>query len=97
VWEVTEPPWDKPILDATYLNDVAICRVTSQDRANVKAVDLIAYAKQSDLVFTPQTSGIFRSTNQKKLLAVLLSKAIANTETFDGTVTFSRSEIEIED
>lgn len=96
-WEVSEPPWEMPILDGTYLNDAVLCRVSNQDRANTKQVDLTAYAKQKDLLFTPEKAGVFRGTNERKLLQVLLSKALAGSESFNGLVAFSRSEIDVEE
>ena len=97
MWEVTEPPWEQPILDGTYLNDAVLCRVESHDRANDKRLDLTAYAKQRDLILTAKKSKIFKSTNEKNLFQVLIAKALAGGDGFDGFVAFSRSELDIED
>ncbi len=84
IWEVTEPPWENTVLNATYLNDDTLCKITSQDRANSRAVNLIAYAKQKDLIFEPEKSNfLFRSTNHKKLLNVLFSKALSSGQPFN--------------
>ncbi|WP_198034804.1 hypothetical protein [Bradyrhizobium sp. WSM1417] len=96
-WEISEPPWEMPILDGTYLNDALLLRTSCQDRANTKRIDLTAYAKQKDIVFTPEKVGVFRGTNERKLLQVLLSKALAGSDSFAGLVAFSRSEIDVED
>jgi hypothetical protein len=98
-WEVTQPRWEKQVLDLTYLNNETICKIEIQDRANHKSVQLKASAKQKDIVFevTKTNFPSFLTTNQKRLMNILLSKALSSEGTFDGTVIFSKSVFEIED
>lgn len=98
IWEVTEPPWEAPTLDLTYMNDDPLCRISPIDRANSKVIEVTAYAKQKDVIIEFQKPPFpFRSPNHKKLLSILLSKALAADEPFDGVVTFSRSALSFED
>jgi hypothetical protein len=97
-WEISEPPWESPTLDLTYMNDEPLCKFASLDRANSKIVEITAYAKQKDLTFESKKPNFsFRSTNHKKLLNILLSKALSSDEPFTGIVTFSRSVVNLED
>ncbi|MBR1200018.1 hypothetical protein JQ574_28910 [Bradyrhizobium sp. AUGA SZCCT0158] len=98
LWEITEPPWEDPTLDLTYMKDEPLCKIAPIDRANSKSVEVSAYAKQKDLIFDCKKSPIpFRTPNHKKLLNILLSKALSPDEPFVGVVTFSRSALSFED
>jgi hypothetical protein len=99
VWEVTQPPWEDPKLDLTYLNNNTLCALTVQDRANHRTVELTAYVKQKDIVFETTKSGLnpFRSMNHRKLMNILLAKALAVEGQFNGTVIFSNSVVDLED
>jgi hypothetical protein len=99
IWEVTQPPWEEDQrLDLTYLNDNAICKVAAQDRANQKSVHLTSYSKQKDIVVQATKPGfnLLRHINQKKLLNILIAKALSTEGQFNGTVTFSESVIDLE-
>jgi hypothetical protein len=100
-WDVTEPPWeDVKHLDATYLNNDVLCKVRSQKGANVRSVQLTAFAKQKELVLSAKSKSVFqfRSTNHERLLKVLIGKALSSSSgEYNGIVTFSSSETDLED
>lgn len=98
-WDVTQPPWEDETLNLKALDDTAICRVQALDRANQKSVTLKAVVKQKDMTLDVSKKGFpfFRNANQKKLMGVLVSKALAFEGNYNGTVTFSESAFEIED
>lgn len=97
-WEVSEP--HPGHLDGTYLNDEVLCRVVAIAGANSHRIELCAYAKQKDLVLNVTHNGSkipFLSTNHEKMLKILIGKAIsASGSQYAGTITFSRSETEVE-
>lgn len=96
-WEVSET---QGALDGTYLNNDLLCRVVAMDRANSLSVELCALAKQKDLVLDVTHNGAkfkFLSNTQEKMLKILIGKALsAAGSRHAGTITFSRSESEIE-
>lgn len=98
-WEVTQPPWETQILDLTYMNDETLCKVRTRDRANQKSLVLRAFARQRDVSCDAEKAGFpfLRTPTQKKLMNILLSKALASDGNFNGTLTFSCSVIEFED
>jgi hypothetical protein len=97
-WEVSEP--NAAALDASYLSDNVLCRVVATRGANSRTVELCAYAKQKDLILTVTNGGSkipFLSTNHEKMLKILIGKALsALGSQYAGTITFSKSESEIE-
>ncbi len=101
-WDVTEPPWeDVKHLDATYLENDVLCKVSAPKGANARNVQLTAFAKQKELVLTAAKSKSilsFRSTNHERLLKILIAKAISSSSgEYSGIVTFSHSEADLED
>jgi hypothetical protein len=100
MWEITDSP-RLSTLDATYLNDCVLCRLAPVKGANAKTAALSVYAKQKDIMLKADKEGrlfSFKSTNHEKMLKILIAKAISQTGVgFNGVITFSTSEIEIED
>lgn len=99
-WEVSEPPWaENKRLNSKYLNDDPLCLVTRQDRANLRSVDLIAYARQRDFCFDLTHNKLFGGllTPKDKLLGVILAKAISRDKPYSGVVTFSHVVVDVED
>jgi hypothetical protein len=101
-WDITEPPWeDAKHLDATYLDNDVLCKVRSPKGANARSVQLTAFAKQKELVLAAAKSKRilhFRSTNHERLMKVLIGKALsASSGEYSGIVTFSNSEVDLED
>lgn len=95
-WLVSRPHWEDQILDAKFLNDQTLCKITFKDRANNRSIVLTAFAKQKELdVHTPP--GFLRTINHRKNMKVLLSKALSLNSPFDGYITFSKSVISFED
>jgi hypothetical protein len=99
-WEVTESP-SLPELDATYLNNEVLCKAIAQKGANLKAISILAYANQKDTTLTIEKGkSIFKfpSTNHEKMLKILISKALSGeSEKYNGKITFSIAEEEVED
>lgn len=98
-WEVSEPHWEPQVLDLTYLDNEAICRVGANDGANFKSIELKAIAKQKDIAIeiTKANFPKFLNPNQQKLMSILISKSLTSKEKHNGIVTFSESVCEIED
>ncbi|NPV19375.1 hypothetical protein [Bradyrhizobium aeschynomenes] len=99
-WEISEPgDLSKPLGD-TYLNDDVLCKLNATPGANMLAVKLVAFARKRDIKITP-TSKLsrfsFKSKNHERLFTALVAKSLAHTQTNGGTITFSMSEIIIED
>jgi hypothetical protein len=99
---VTEPPWeDVKHLDATYLENDVLCKVSASKGANARNIQLTAFAKQKELVLAAAKSKSilsFRSTNHERLLKILIAKAISSSSgEYSGIVTFSHSEADLED
>ena len=98
-WEVTQPPWEEQVLNLTYLDNEVICKIETQDRANHKSIQLKAIVKQKDIVLEASRKGlpVFRNHTQKKLMNIVVAKALSSEASYNGTVTFSESVFEIED
>lgn len=96
-WEVSESAGP---LDGTYLNDELLCRIVARDRSNSHSVELTAYAKQKDLILNVTHNGSkfpFITPNHDKLLKILIGKALSSQGSqYDGTITFSKSESDLE-
>ncbi len=101
-WEITEPLINggaTPLAD-TYLNDDVLCKVKAVEGANQLAVRLESFARKRDIRITPRTKGKifeFKSKNHEKVFKTLVAKSIGSSETNGGTLTFSVSEVVIED
>lgn len=97
-WEVSEARNEQ--LDGTYLNDEVLCRVIGTKGANAQTIEILANAKQKDLVLRVTRNGSripFLSNNHEKMLKVVLAKALsASNSDYSGVITFSKSEAEIE-
>jgi hypothetical protein len=98
-WEVSEPPQTNT-LDATYLDNEVICRAKAARGANAMSISMIAYARQRDVILELNRKGIsfgFPSKNHEKMMKILISKAISSSnEKYNGTITLSESEIDLE-
>ncbi|WP_439402597.1 hypothetical protein ACNJYA_09280 [Bradyrhizobium sp. DASA03068] len=99
-WEVSEPgDGDKPLGD-TYLNDDVLCKIKALPGANMLAVKLAAFARKRDIRVTPVSKVsklAFKSKNHEKMLNALVGKALSHSESNGGIITFSVSEIVVED
>lgn len=97
-WEIAEAR-PQP-LDGTYLENEVLCRVTALPGANSKSIELLAYAKQKDLILDLKSGGSkipFKSNNHEKMLKILIAKALSATGSrYAGKIDFSKSEAEIE-
>jgi len=99
-WEVAEPPWEIQKLDLTYIPDKTLCRLSVKDRANQKSLEIKATVRQRDLDLEADRASRllpFRTPNQKKLLKIVIAKALSTEGEYNGLITFSKSAIEIED
>lgn len=101
-WEITEPllTGGTKSLDDTYLNDDVLCKIRALPGANRLAVKLAAFARKRDIKVTPRSKlGVFvaKSKNHEKMLNAVIAKAISHKEANGGVLTFSVSEIVVEE
>lgn len=99
-WEVSEPAEIGKPLDDTYLNDDVLCKVKALPGANMLAVRLDTFARKRDIKITPVSKlskFAFKSTNHEKMFNALVAKSLGHNIGNGGIVTFSVSEITIED
>ncbi len=100
MWEITEP-LDNSALDATYLNNDALCNATPTKGANAKFISLIALAKQRDIILEASKNSrllSFFSPNHEKLLKVLIAKSLAvEGDKYNGVLKLSASESTVEE
>lgn len=99
-WEISEPGEAGKALDDTYLNDDVLCRIKTLPGANMLAVRLDTFARKRDIRITPiskLSKFAFKSTNHEKMFNALVAKAISHNRANGGILTFSVSEITIED
>jgi len=100
MWEITDSPLAGE-LDGTFLNNEILCRVKPKSGANAKTIQLAAFVKQRDVLLRLLKSNCrfpFPSLNHEKMMKILIAKALSASGTkFNGTVEFSKSEIDIED
>jgi hypothetical protein len=100
MWEITDSP-QLGELDGTYLNNESLCRTRSRVGANARTVQLLAYAKQRDILLRLEKGNSrfsFPSLNHEKMMKILIAKAISAPGTpFNGIVEFSKSESDVED
>lgn len=99
-WEISEPgEGGKPLAD-TYLNDDILCKIKATPGANMLAVKLEAFAHKRDIRITPVSKlkrFSFKSKNHEKMFAALVGKSLGHTKTNGGLLTFSVSEIIVEE
>ncbi|MHB0784401.1 hypothetical protein [Bradyrhizobium sp. 5.13L] len=99
-WEVSEPGDGNKALSDTYLNDDVLCKVKALPGANRLAVKLAAFARKRDIRVTPiskLSKFSFKSKNHEKMLSALIGKALSHADSNGGILTFSVSEIVVED
>ncbi|WP_164632690.1 hypothetical protein [Rhodopseudomonas sp. WA056] len=99
-WEVSEPGDTRKVLDDTYLNDDVLCKIKALPGANMLAVRLDAFARKRDIRITPLSKlskFTFKSTNHEKMFNALVAKSLAQSKANGGILTFSVSEITVED
>jgi hypothetical protein len=101
IWEVTEPSLQGPSkpLDDTYLHDDVLCKVKALPGANQLAAKLVAFARKRDIRINAKKQSIFypfRSVNHEKMLNVLIAKVLNSSPSNGGILTFSVSEVRIE-
>lgn len=101
-WEVTEPELNgaTSVLRDTYLLDDVLCKVSALPGANLLAVKLEAFARKRDIRITPRSKlGAFgfKSRNHEIMLNAVVTKALSQDRANGGIVTFSVSEIIVED
>jgi hypothetical protein len=102
-WEITEPGLNgttSPLSD-TYLNDDILCKIRALPDANLLAVTLDAFARKRDIRISPRTKlgkFSFKSRNHEVMLNAVIAKSLSrNTISNGGVLTFSVSEITVED
>lgn len=101
-WEVTEPTLSgsRVALDGPYLNNEVLCKVEAIKGANMLAVQLATYVRQRDIKISTKsllnTFG-FKNWNQERMMTALIGKAISHTMNNGGLVTFSISEVILDD
>lgn len=99
-WEISEPGDGSRALGDTYLNDDVLCRIKALPGANMLAVKLAAFARKRDIRVTPVSKlskFSFKSKNHEKMLNALVGKALSHSDGNGGILTFSVSEIIVED
>lgn len=98
-WEVSEPAEEGRTLGDTYLNDDVLCKIKALPGANMLAVRLDAFARKRDIKLVPakKSKFSFKSTNHEKMFNALIAKSLGHNKGNGGIVTFSISEITIED
>jgi hypothetical protein len=101
-WEVTEPELNgaTSVLGDTYLNDDVLCKISALPGANLLAVKLEAFARKRDIRITPRTKlgkFSFKSRNHEIMLNAVIAKALSHDRANGGLLTFSISEIIVED
>jgi hypothetical protein len=101
-WEVTEPTLSggRVALDGPYLQNEVLCKVEATKGANMLAVQLAAYVRQRDIKVSTKslmnTFG-FKNWNQERMMSALIGKALSHTKNNGGIVTFSISEVILDD
>lgn len=99
-WEISEPGDVSQPLGDTYLNDDVLCKIKAAPGANMLAVKLEAFAHKRDIRITPVskfTRFSFKSKNHEKMFTALVAKLLGHAKTNGGILTFSVSEIIVED
>lgn len=95
-WRITETDGTSR-LRGTYVNDEAICKVRSIERANRQRIEVTVEIRQRDLVFEPNPGRfampLVRNTNREKLLGVMMAKsvheAVGDGRLYDGILVAS--------
>jgi hypothetical protein len=101
-WKITEPGLNGttlPLSD-TYLNDDVLCKIKALPDANLLAVTLEAFARKRDIRISPRTKlgkFSFKSRNHEVMLNAVIARALSNNNSNGGVLTFSISEITVED